>query len=236
MQNSNPQSLQGNKLLALMPREDWQFLSEHLEDVDLPLRMKLEIGHKPIEFAYFIGAGFASVVANGVKSRPIEVGVIGREGMTGMAIVMGTDRSPHETFIQAAGKGQRISVSKLRQRLDDSEGLRRTLLRYGHVLGIQTAQTALSNGRDKLEERLARWLLMAQDRIDGDELPLTHEFLAMMLGVRRPGVTISLNLLEKQGVIQSTRGVIVIVDRTGLEECANGSYGTPEAEFRRLFG
>jgi CRP-like cAMP-binding protein len=236
MQNSNQPPPLGNKLLALIPREDSRFLSEHLEDVDLPLRMKLETSHKPIEFAYFICAGFASVVANGIKGRPIEVGVIGREGMTGMAIVMGTDRSPHETFIQAAGTGQRIRVAKLQERLDKSEGLRRTLLRYGHVLGIQTAQTALSNGRDKLEERLARWLLMAQDRIGGDELPLTHEFLAMMLGVRRPGVTISLNLLEKQGFIQSTRGVIVIVDRAGLEESANGSYGTPEAEFQRLFG
>lgn len=236
MQNANHSSLQGNKLLALMPREDLQFLSAHLEDIDLPLRMKLEISHKPIEFAYFIGAGFASIVANGVKGRPIEVGVIGREGMTAMAVVMGTDSSPHETFIQAAGKGQRIRAAILRERLEASEGLRRTLLRYGHVLGIQTAQTALSNGRDKLEERLARWLLMAQDRIDADELPLTHEFLAMMLGVRRPGVTIALNLLEKQGIIQSTRGVTVIVDREALEECANGSYGTPEAEFQRLFG
>ncbi len=236
MQNSTHSSPQGNKLLAHMPRDDFQFLSAHLEDVELPLRMKLEVSHKPIEFAYFIDAGFASVVANGIKGRSVEVGVIGREGMTGMAIVLGTDRSPHDTFIQAAGKGQRISVAKLRERLDNSEGLRRTLLRYSHVLGVQTAQTALSNGRDKLEERLARWLLMAQDRIDGKELPLTHEFLAVMLGVRRPGVTIALNLLEKQGIIQSTRGVTVIVDREALAECANGSYGTPEAEFERVFG
>jgi CRP-like cAMP-binding protein len=236
MQNINQSSLQGNKLLALMPREDLQFLSEHLENVELPLRMKLEVSHKPFEFVYFIDAGFASVVANGIKGRSVEVGVIGREGMTGMAIVLGTDRSPHDTFIQAAGKGQRIRAAKLRERLDNSEGLRRTLLRYGHVLGVQTAQTALSNGRDKLEERLARWLLMAHDRIGTDELPLTHEFLAMMLGVRRPGVTIALNLLEKQGIIQSTRGVTVIADREALTECANGSYGAPEAEFQRLFG
>ena len=236
MQSSHQRSPQGNKLLALMPRDDLQFLSEHLEDVDLPLRMKLEIGYRPIEFVYFIGDGFASVVANGIKGRSVEVGIIGREGMTGMAVVMGTDRSPHDTFIQAAGQGQRMRAAKLRERLDNSEGLRRILLKFGHVLGVQTAQTALSNGRDKLEERLARWLLMAQDRIGADELPLTHEFLALMLGVRRPGVTIALNLLEKRAVIQSTRGVIVVIDREGLEEGANGSYGTPEAEFQRLFG
>jgi CRP-like cAMP-binding protein len=226
----------GNKLLALIPRDDFQFMSKHLEDIELPLRTKLEISNKPIEYVYFLGCGFASVVANGAKGRPVEVGVIGREGMTGVPIVLGTDRSPHETFMQAAGKGQRIRATKLRERLDASEGLRRTLLQYGYVLGIQTAQTALSNGRDKLEERLARWLLMAHDRIGADELTLTHEFLAMMLGVRRPGVTIALNLLEKQGIIRITRGVTVSVDRDGLEECANGSYGTPEAEFERLFG
>lgn len=236
MQTTNGTPESGNRLLAQMAREDSEYLQQHLEDVDLPLRMKLEVSNKPIEYAYFIGGGFASVVANGVKGRSVEVGVIGREGMTGMAVVLGAGRSPHETFIQVAGKGQRILAEKLRERLDDSEGLRRTLLRYGHVLAVQTAQTALSNGRDKLEERLARWLLMAQDRVGGNDLPLTHEFLAMMLGVRRPGVTIALNLLEKQGYIQTVRGVTTIIDRDGLEECANGSYGVPEAEFRRLFG
>jgi CRP-like cAMP-binding protein len=94
----------------------------------------------------------------------------------------------------------------------------------------------MANGRSKVEERLARWLVMAHDRLDGDELPLTHEFLAIMLGVRRPGVTVALNLLEKDGLIDANRGVISIIDRKGLEEKSNGAYGVPEAEFRRLFG
>jgi CRP-like cAMP-binding protein len=110
------------------------------------------------------------------------------------------------------------------------------MLRYGHAFVVQTGHTAMANGRSKVEERLARWLVMAHDRLDGDELPLTHEFLAIMLGVRRPGVTVALNLLEKDGLIDANRGVISIIDRKGLEEKSNGAYGVPEAEFRRLFG
>ena len=101
---------------------------------------------------------------------------------------------------------------------------------------IQTAHTVLAQGRAKLEERLARWLLMSHDRAEGDELPLTHEFLALMLGVRRAGVTMATHLLEGRGVIRATRGQLMVVDRKGLEEIAGGTYGVPEAEYRRLIG
>jgi hypothetical protein len=167
--------------------------------------------------------------------RSIEVGLIGREGMSGLAVVMGTDRSPNETFMQVAGGGQRISAAKLRPRMEQSGTLRRAFLCYAHAFAIQTAYTAMANGRSKLEERLARWLLMAHDRLDGDELPLTHEFIAMMLGVRRPGVTVALSLLENDGLIHANRGAISIIDRKGLEESSNGAYGASEAEYRRLF-
>ena len=210
-------------------------LGPHLEAVDLPVRKQLENRNKAIEHVYFIEHGFASVVANGT-GRSIEVGLIGREGMTGLAVVMGTDRSPHDTFIQAAGDAQRISAAALRSAMEQSPALHRFFLRYGHAFVIQTAQTALANGRSKIEERLARWLLMAQDRLDGDEVPLTHEFLSVMLGVRRPGVTVTLDLLEKQGLIRAKRGVVVILDRTGLRKISNGAYGAAEAEFQRLFG
>jgi CRP-like cAMP-binding protein len=115
-----------------------------------------------------------------------------------------------------------------------SPTLRGMLLHYVQAFMIQTAHTAASNGSAKLEERLARWLLMAHDRTDGDELSLVHEFLAVMLGVRRPGVTVALHTLEEQGLIRARRGSILIIDRAGLEELANSSYGVPEAEYDRL--
>jgi CRP-like cAMP-binding protein len=224
-----------NRILSRLSPDEFGLLQPHLEPVDLPVRKYLETRNKAIEHVYFIEHGFASVVANGT-GRSIEVGVIGREGMTGLAIVMETDRTPHDTFIQVAGDGQRISSAKLRSAIDQSPALRRYFLRYCHAFVVQTAQTALANGRSKIEERLARWLLMAQDRLDGEEAPLTHEFLSVMLGVRRPGVTVALNLLEKQGLIRRMRGGVAILNRTGLLKLSNGAYGTAEAEFQRLFG
>ena len=135
-----------------------------------------------------------------------------------------------------AGEGQRLRSDDLREAMQTSPTLQALLLRYGQALMVQTAQTALANGRAKIGERLARWLLMAHDRADGDELPLVHEFLALMLGVRREGVTLALQRLEGINLIGAKRGRITILDRKGLEECADGSYGVPEAEYERLFG
>jgi CRP-like cAMP-binding protein len=228
-------SQSSNRILSRLSQEEFGLLRPNLEAVDLPVRKQLESRNKAIEQVYFIEHGFASVVANGT-GRSIEVGIIGREGMTGLSVVMGTDRSPHETFMQVGGDGQRMSSAKLSQVMEKSPALHRHLLRYGHAFVVQTAQTALANGRSKIEERLARWLLMANDRLDGDEVPLTHEFLSVMLGVRRPGVTVALDMLEKEGLIQAKRRAVAIVDRTGLRKISNGAYGAAEAEFKRLFG
>ena len=225
-----------NRLLSYLSAQDFGLLEPFFTVVDLPLRMQLEDPDKPIEYAYFIECGFASVVANGAGSRGVEVGIIGFEGLTGMALVMATDRSPNATFIQSPGKGQRISAADLNECMETSPTLRRSLLRFGHTFLVQMAYTAVANSRSKLETRLARWLLMAHDRTDGNELILTHEFLATMLGVRRPGVTVALNFLEKQGCVRVQRKTILVVDRQGLEEAANDAYGAPEAEFRRVFG
>ena len=224
-----------NRILSRLSQEEFGLLRPHLEAAELPVRKQLESRNKPIEAVYFIEHGFASVVANGT-GRSIEVGIIGREGMTGLSVIMGTDRSPHETYMQVGGDGQRMSSAKLGQAVQESPALHRHLLRYGHAFVVQTAQTALANGRSKIEERLARWLLMANDRLDGDEVPLTHEFLSVMLGVRRPGVTVALDVLEKEGLIHAKRRAIAIVDRAGLRKISNGAYGAPEAEFKRLFG
>ena len=186
-----------NKLLSWLPARDLKLLARHLKAIDLPLRKCLEISGRPIDQVYFPESGFASVVANGTPTDRVEVGMIGREGMTGLAVVLGTDRSPNDTYMQNAGKG---------------------------------------NGRSKIEERLARWLLMAHDRLEADDLVITHEFLSVMLGVRRPGVTVALQFLEKTALITTDRGVISIVDRKGLKRAANGAYGVAEAEFNRVFG
>ena len=213
-----------NRILSRLSRQEFALLEPHLEAVDLPVRKTLEARRKRIDQVYFIESGFASVVANGTSKPSIEVGIIGREGMTGLAIVMGHDRAQHDTYMQVAGHGLRISAAKLREADERSMILHRAMLRYAHAFLLQTTTTALANGRSKIEERAARWLLMADDRIDGDDLPLTHEFLSLMLGTHRPGVTIALQALEKAGLIATRRSHITIIDRKGLEKNSNGTY------------
>lgn len=202
-------------------------LKPDLEPVDLPLRHVLEAPNKPIKHNYFIEYGLASIVAV-VGQKRLEVGLIGCEGVTGIPIMLGTDRSPNENFMQVAGNGIRIGADKLREAITQSQSLQRALLRFAHTFMNQTANTAFSNGTASLEERLARWLLMANDRLRGDEVPLTHEFLSLMLGVRRAGVTVALHYLEQRALIRLSRKQIVIVDRKGLRAAANGTYHQPE--------
>lgn len=179
---------------------------------------------KRIDQVYFVEEGFVSVVANGSSKPSIEVGIIGREGMTGLAVILGGERAAHDSYVQAAGKGQRISTAELREADESSPTLHRVMLRYANQFLLQTTTTALANGRSRIEERLARWLLMAADRLDGQELPLTHEFLGLMLGTYRPGVTKAVQALEKEGLIAARRRGITILDRRGLEMRSNGTY------------
>jgi CRP-like cAMP-binding protein len=235
MPENNSRGTITNRILSRLSPEDFRLLQPHLEPTKLPLGKALERRNRTIEHVYFIEHGLASVVADGTKGRTIEVGVIGWEGMTGLAVVLGTDRSPNETYMQLAGDALCMAAVNLRLRMQESASLHRTFMNYGHVFLIQAGQTALANGRGTIEERLARWLLMAHDRMDGDELPLTHEFLATMLGVRRPGVTVALKRLEKRGFIQTNRRAIEVIDREGLKKSSNGAYGVAEAEYRRIF-
>jgi CRP-like cAMP-binding protein len=226
----------GNRLLSSLSKADLGLLLPDLEAVSLDLRKVLERPNKRIDDVYFPDAGFASVVAVQPKQTKVEVGLIGREGMTGLPVVLGNHKTPHETYIQAAGHGQRINATKLRKAMAASSSLQSLLLKFVQAFMVQTAQTAISNARAKLNERLARWILMADDRIDGSRLPLTHEFLSLMLGVRRAGVTEALHALESEGLIRASRGEIIVRSRKGIERRAGGSYGIPEAEFRRLIG
>jgi CRP-like cAMP-binding protein len=225
-----------NILLAKLSSADLALIEFHLTPVTLAVRDALEEPNEPVASIFFPETGIVSVVAADHEDRKIEAGVIGREGMTGVAVVLGDDRSANETYVQVAATGHRIATAVLRDAMDSSNSMRDLFLRYAQVFLTQVVQTALANGRAKIDERLARWLLMAHDRLDGLELPLTHDFLALMLGVRRPGVTEALHLLEGKRLIGTNRGRILVLDRDGLEKLAGGSYGIPEAEFRRLMG
>jgi CRP-like cAMP-binding protein len=225
-----------NRLLASLSTDDFDLLRPHLESVTLGLRKNLETPNRRIEAVYFPEAGFASVVAVQSNGKQVEVGLIGREGMTGLPIVLGNHRSPHATYIQASGKGQRIPATELRKATQTSVSLRDSLLKFVQAFGVQTTHTAICNVQSRLDVRLARWLLMAHDRIGDDTLTLTHEFLSIMLGVRRPGVTEALKALREQGLISYGRGHITVTNRKGMERTAGGAYGTPEAEYRRLIG
>ena len=238
MDPTPPDVMRRNRLLAALPPEDARALAAHLEPIALPRAFFMERPGRPIGHVHFPLSGMGSVVAVGDRHRDqrIEAGVFGREGMSGLAVVLGGDRTPHETFVQLPGEGLRLPADALRAVMGERPEVRRVLLLYAQAWMIQTAHTVLVQGRGKLEERLARWLLMSHDRADGDELPLTHEFLALMLGVRRAGVTMATHLLEGRGVIRARRGRLSVLDREGLEEVAGGLYGAPEAEYRRLIG
>ncbi len=224
-----------NRLLLGLNKADRGLLSPWLEPVALELRLSIEKSIAPITHIYFPESGFISVVAK-VAQQQIEVGLIGREGMSGTAVLLGDHRSPNDAYVQLAGTAHRISAKRFSQALQTSKSLRQRLQRYAHVFMMQIAQTAFANGKAKIDSRLARWLLMARDRQDEDELSLTHDFIAVMLGVRRPGVTDALHKLEGKGLIRSGRGVIEIVHRKGLIALAGGAYGVAEAEYERLLG
>src|SRR3954453_20030600 len=233
---ASAQSSVRNRLLATLLPEDFRLLETQLEPVPLPLRTRLIEPNTPIEHVYFLEQGIASNIAVIPHGRRVEVAIIGREGLSGIPVLLGADRTPHECFIQVPGTGLRIGTDDLRRAVSASASLQQHLLRYVQALTLQTAQTALANGCCKVEERLARWLLMCHDRVDGDGLSTTHEFLSVMLGVRRTGVTEMLKVFEDRGLISTQRGQVTVLDRGGLEGVAGDSYGVPEAECSRLIG
>ena len=219
-----------------MGDDDFALLQPHMDRRRLELKTMLELSGSPIDAVYFLESGIASVVAKMPSGNDTEIGFIGAEGMTGSVLVMGDDRTVHECYIQANGDAIRIDAEPFVAALGASSTLRLFLLRYVQALHVQTGFTALVNARLKLEERLARWLLMCDDRVGGGQILITHEFLSIMLGVRRPGVTIVLQFLEGRGLIRSRRGEIIVRDREGLIALANGGYGEAEAEYARLLG
>ncbi|SFB64643.1 cAMP-binding domain of CRP or a regulatory subunit of cAMP-dependent protein kinases [Rhizobium sp. NFR07] len=223
-----------NKILSRLSSEDRAIVAPHLESVELKQRQILFRANEKVEYVYFFESGLSSEIA-GKKGAEIEVGCVGREGFSAVPVALGMDSTPHHAFMQQGGIAMRIGAAELREASNRSSSLRTLLLSYAHVFMIQVASTALADARYQVDQRLARWLLMCQDRI-GDELPLTHDFLALMLGVRRPSVTEALHRLEGGYAIRADRVLITIRNRSVLEEVAGDCYGVPEAEYRRLIG
>ena len=229
-----PQTTIRNRLLRALVPADFALLAPHMLMVPGPLKLVLIEPHVPIEHMHFPEMGFTSVTIDG-EGGSIEVGMIGCEGLVGASpVLLGADRTPHRHFVQMAGENLRISTTHLLQAVAESETLRALLLRYVQAYLVQTAQTAFANAAFLIEGRLARWILMCDDRSDGESMSITHEFLSMMLGVRRPGVTIAIQTLEGHHLIKATRGLIRIVDRAGLIATAQEGYGAAEAEYARL--
>lgn len=225
-----------NGLLAALSKTDYDRLKPDLSPLDLPIRFRLAEAGKPMKDMYFLTEGIASTVGSIRHDIPIEIGVTGREGFLGLPVVLGADRSLNETYMQVPGRGLRIPADKLRAAMAARPTLAVVLQRFVHAFMAQTASSVLANGRGSLEARLSRWLLMAHDRVDGDDVPVTHEFLSIMLGVRRPSVTSALTELERRMLVVRRRASVAVRDRTGLEQAANGYYGAAEDEYRRLFG
>jgi CRP-like cAMP-binding protein len=226
-----------NCLLAALPQADRDVLASALERVSLSQRQVLEAPGKAINHVYFPEAACLSVMAQAPgNNRRIEVAVVGYEGMSGLGVVLGDARAINEVVVRVPGSAWRASTESITQLLRRSDALYQQLLRYVHAFIAQASQTALAHGRAKLEERLARWLLMSQDRYKADKLITTHDSVAETLGVRRAGITLALHMLESKGLIRSARNQITICDREGLSEQANGSYGIAEAVYARLFG
>ncbi|NTJ44877.1 Crp/Fnr family transcriptional regulator [Agrobacterium larrymoorei] len=230
----NDQSSVRNRILRTLLPADYLLLKPNMRQVKLDTRQVIERPHVSVKDVIFFETGLASIISRLSGGRSIEIALTGREGMTGAAVILGNADPGHRTIVQVEGYGISIPADDLIEAMSVSPTLRNVLLSYIHTLLIQTASTVVANGLAKLDKRLARWLLMIHDRIDGASVAMTHEFLAVVLGVRRPGVTVALHVLEGKGLIKASRGQITIVNRSGLELEAGGSYGVAESEYHRL--
>ncbi len=226
----------GNQLIAQLPRRDRVSLLALCESMPLDLGRVLCKPGKPTRHVYFPDEGFISLVAAIDGAPGLEVGMIGREGMLGAQLVLGVGAAPMHALVQGAGTAQRVAAGPFRRELARSQSLQRTLGRYVYVLMAQLATAAGCTRFHSVEHRLARWLLMSQDRADSSNFRLTHEFLAYMLGVRRVGITGAASALQRRGLVQYQRGDITVLDRAGLEAAACSCYAADQAAYVRMLG
>jgi CRP-like cAMP-binding protein len=231
-----PRSEFRNRLLQALPAETMAELWPLLEPVQLTLLEVLQVPEQPMPGVWFVETDIVSMIATLDDGDGAEVGLVGNDGMVGLPLLLADDRDDLEAIVQMAGTGFRIPTLVLQDAVDRLLPLRRLLSRYALLQYGQVARTAACNGRHHVDQRLARWLLMADDRTQGDILPFTHEMLAMMLAVRRAGVSVAAGALQKAGLIQYSGGRITITDRPGLEPASRGCYATVRRATDRLFG
>jgi CRP-like cAMP-binding protein len=214
-----------NKILLSISDSDYSSLRPHLEYVSLPNHLVLHEAGEKLEFAYFPNRGLISLVVVMKDGKTAEAGIVGNEGFTGTLAAVGLSRSTLQAVVQITGDGFRVEVGALQNTLESAPRLQLMLSRYAAIRGMQVAQTAACNRLHDIEQRLARWLLMTQDRVDSGSLPITHDFLATMLGTDRPTVSLAAGVLQKRKVIEYTRGAVEIVNRKKLEDYACECYG-----------
>lgn len=225
-----------NRILAALPSEEMAALRPLLEAVKLSVRQELYETGRPINYVYFMHRGVTSMVTSMSDGSGVEIATVGPEGMVGLPVFLGAEQMASRAFVQIPGEGARMSAKVFREIIGRSPALHRLLLRYTLALMNQIAQSAACNRVHAVEERCARWLLMSHDRVHEDTFPLTQEFLAEMLGVRRPTVSIAAGMLSKAGLISYVRGQMTILDRAGLEAASCECYRIIAAEFERLVG
>jgi CRP-like cAMP-binding protein len=213
-----------NIILLSIVDSDYKSLRPHLEYVELPNHLVLHQASGKLEFAYFPNRGLISLVVEMKDGKTAEAGVVGNEGFTGIPAAVGLSTSPLQVVVQITGDGFRVAVGALQQTLESTPHLQLLLSRYAVLQGMQVAQTAGCNRLHDLEQRLARWLLMTQDRVDSEYLPITHDFLATMLGTNRSSVSLAAGILQREKSIEYTHGAVTIVNRKRLEESACECY------------
>jgi CRP-like cAMP-binding protein len=225
-----------NRLLGLLPPRDYARLLPHLQRIPLGYRQSLYRANSAIQFVYFIETGVGSLVNTMANGRAAEVGTIGNEGLVGLPIVFGDDRAPTSVYVQVPGAGLKMKAALFKREMARSASMRSVMLRYAHAFFNQVAQSAACNHFHSIDQRCCRWLLMTHDRMQSDEFLLTQEFLAMMLGVQRTGVTVAASALQRAGLIRYSRGNVTIIDRRALLRRSCECYGTSKKEFDRLLG
>jgi CRP-like cAMP-binding protein len=232
--DQNARSPTENRILNALTGEEYGRLAPHLEFIHTKHGQILYQTDQTIDYVYFPDKGMISLVSQMADGGSVEVGVVGFEGMAGLSCVLGVNQSPHEMIVQIQDGAARMPAHLLREEFKRGGVLQNVLLRYTQSLLLLTAQVAACNRAHAVEERLARWLLMCQDRCLCEDIPLTHELLATMLGVRRAGVTTAAHALQAEGLIHYARGHIQIANRQGLEDYACECYAKIKAEFDRV--
>jgi CRP-like cAMP-binding protein len=225
-----------NRLLTALPTALLTALLPNLRPVSLRVRETLIAPEAPIAAVWFIESGWVSLVTTLDDGTQAEVGLVGREGMVGLPLIVGIDTAFSEAFVQADGTALQMDAGAFRHALREYPELQALLFRYQEAMHAQVTQTAACNGRHDLEPRLARWLLMAHDRAEGDELQITQEFLALMLCVYRPTVSVAASALQRAGIIRYGRGIITVLDRSALEAASCDCHRAVNRRFEYLLG